>query len=131
MDELKPGLHAELELTVTGDDTAAQWGSGLVPVYGTPALVGAMEQAAVMALKKHLPVGQTTVGGHIAVDHLAPTPVGMNVHIKAELLNVEGRKLTFFIEAWDETEKIGQATHHRFVVNQFKFMEKVRSKGAK
>jgi fluoroacetyl-CoA thioesterase len=131
MDELKSGLSAELELTVTGEDTAAQWGSGLVPVYSTPALVGAMEQAAVMALEKHIPVGKTTVGGRIAVEHLAPTPVGMNVRVKAELVAVEGRKLTFNIEAWDEVEKIGQATHDRFVVDQFKFMEKVRSKGAK
>ncbi|MFO7584156.1 MAG: thioesterase family protein [Anaerolineales bacterium] len=129
MDELKPGLRADLELTVTGEDTAAQWGSGLVPAYSTPALVGAMEQTAVQALEKHLPVGQTTVGGHIAVDHLTPTPVGMNVRVKAELLTIEGSKLTFYIEAWDETEKIGQATHHRFVVDQFKFMEKVRAKG--
>jgi fluoroacetyl-CoA thioesterase len=128
MDELLPGLQAELELTVTADDTAAKWGSGLVPVYSTPALVGAMEQTCVIALEKHLPVGQTTVGGHIAVDHLAATPVGMNVHIRAELVQVQGRKLTFQIEAWDEAEKIGQATHHRFLIDQFKFMEKVRSK---
>ncbi len=129
MDELLTGLRAELELTVTTDDTAARWGSGLVPVYSTPALVGAMEQACVIALEKHLPVGKTTVGGHIAVDHLAATPVGMKVRIQAELTQAQGRKLTFQIEAWDEVEKIGQAQHHRFVVDQFKFMEKARAKG--
>ena len=128
MDELKPGLSATYELTVTGEDTAAKWGSGLVPVYSTPALVGAMEQTAVLALEKHLPVGKTTVGGRIEVQHMAPTPVGMNVNVKAELVAVDGNKLSFVIEAWDEVEKIGHATHDRFIINQFKFMEKVRSK---
>lgn len=129
MDEPKPGLRAEFELTVTGADTAAQWGSGLVPVYGTPALVGAMEKTAVLALEGQLPLGQTTVGGRIEVRHLAPTPVGMTVRIAAELVEVEGRKLVFNIEAWDEVEKIGEASHDRFVIDQSRFMQKVRSKG--
>lgn len=129
MNELKPGLRAEFELTVTGADIAAQWGSGLVPVYSTPALVGAMEKTAVLALEGNLPAGQTTVGGRIEVRHLAPTPVGMNVHIVAELVEVEARKLVFKIEAWDEVEKIGEASHDRFVVDQASFMQKVRSKG--
>jgi predicted thioesterase len=129
MSNLTPGLRAEFELTVTDADTAAQWGSGLVPVYSTPALVGAMEKTAVLALEKHLPIGQTTVGGRIEVRHLAPTPVGMKVRVAAELIETDGRKLVFKIEAWDEAEKIGEASHDRFVVDQFKFMEKVRAKG--
>ncbi|MBS4059992.1 MAG: thioesterase family protein [Bacteroidetes bacterium] len=129
MSNLTAGLRAEFELTVTGADTAAQWGSGLVPVYSTPALVGAMEKTAVLALEGQLPLGQTTVGGRIEVRHLAPTPVGMTVRIAAELVEVEGRKLVFNIEAWDEVEKIGEASHDRFVIDQSRFMQKVRSKG--
>lgn len=129
MNELKPGLRAEFELTVTGADTAAQWGSGLVPVYSTPALVGAMEKTAVLALEGQLPLGQTTVGGRIEVRHLAPTPVGMTVRVAAELVAVEERKLVFNIEAWDEVEKIGEASHDRFIIDQSRFMQKVRSKG--
>ena len=129
MSDLTPGLRAEFELTVTDADTAAQWGSGLVPVYSTPALVGAMEKAAVLALEEHLPAGQTTVGGRIEVRHLAPTPVGMKVRVAAELIEVEGRKLVFKIEAWDEVEKIGEASHDRFMIDEAKFMAKVQSKG--
>jgi predicted thioesterase len=129
MSDLTAGLRAEFELIVTGADTAAQWGSGLVPVYSTPALVGAMEKTAVLALEGQLPLGQTTVGGRIEVRHLAPTPVGMTVRIAAELVEVEGRKLVFNIEAWDEVEKIGEASHDRFVIDQSRFMQKVRSKG--
>lgn len=128
MPELTPGLNAELTLTVTEADTAAQWGSGLVPVFSTPALVGIMEAAAVKALEGHLPEGQTTVGGHIDVRHLAATPVGMQVRAQAELKSIDGRKLTFQIEAWDEIEKIGEALHERFVIDKEKFVARAKAK---
>jgi predicted thioesterase len=129
MSRLIPGLKAETEVTVTEADTAARWGSGLVPVYSTPALVGQMENTAVVALTGQLPAGQTTVGGRIDVRHLAPTPVGMKVRAVAELVEVEGRKLVFKVEAWDEVEKIGEATHERFIIDQAKFMARVQAKG--
>ena len=129
MPDLFPGLSAELELTVTEDDTASKWGSGLVPVFSTPALVGLMESTAVKALSGYLAPGQTTVGGHIDVHHLAATPVGMKVHAKAELTAVDGRKLTFKIQAWDELELIGEADHERFVIDEAKFVAKVGAKG--
>jgi predicted thioesterase len=128
MPELIPGFAAELELTVTDADTASRWGSGLVPVFSTPALVGLMESAAVKALSGHLVPGQTTVGGHIDVHHLAATPIGMTVRAKAELTAVDGRKLTFKIQAWDEVELIGEADHERFVVDEARFVEKVDAK---
>lgn len=129
MSVLTPGLKAETEITVSEADTAARWGSGLVPVYSTPALVGQMEKTAVVALAGHLPAGQTTVGGRIDVRHLAPTPVGMKVRAVAELVEVEGRKLIFKVEAWDEVEKIGDALHERFVIDEAKFMARVQGKG--
>ncbi|PWH15662.1 MAG: thioesterase [Anaerolineae bacterium] len=129
MTELSPGLRAETEITVTEADTAARWGSGLVPVYSTPALVGQMENTAVVALNGHLPPGQTTVGGRIDIRHLAPTPVGMKVRAVAELTEIQGRKLVFRIEAWDEVEKVGEATHERFIIDEAKFMTRVRAKG--
>lgn len=128
MSELTPGLKAETEITVSEADTAARWGSGLVPVYSTPALVGQMENTAVVALAGHLPAGQTTVGGRIDIRHLAPTPVGMKVRAVAELTGVEGRKLVFRIEAWDEVEKVGDALHERFVIDEAKFMARVQGK---
>ena len=128
MSELSIGLNAEVSLTVTELDTAARWGSGLVPVFSTPALVGIMEAAAVKAVDGHLPEGQTTVGGHIDVRHLAATPVGMQVRARAELTSIDGRKLTFQIEAWDELEKIGEALHERFVIDKEKFITRVQEK---
>jgi predicted thioesterase len=128
MSELTPGLAAELEHLVTDEDTASRWGSGLVPVFSTPALVGLMESAAVQALAGHLQPGQTTVGGHIDVRHLAATPVGMKVRARAELTAVEGRKLIFKIQAWDALELIGEADHDRFVIDEAKFLAKLQAK---
>jgi fluoroacetyl-CoA thioesterase len=129
MDKLAPGLSGETETAVTEADTADRWGSGLVPVLGTPALVGLMEGAAVQALAGHLPPGQTSVGGRIDLRHLAPTPVGMHVRACAKLLEVEGRRLVFRVEAWDEVEQIGEATHERFVVDEGRFVAKAQAKG--
>lgn len=124
------GLTGELERVAREADTAAQWGSGLVPVFSTPALVGLMEGAAVEALKGRLDAGQTSVGGRIDVRHLAATPIGMRVRAVAELTEVDGRRLVFQIEAWDEEEPIGQAVHERFIVDEERFIARVESKGS-
>ena len=122
------GLSAESKITVSETDTAEHLGSGSIPVYATPALVALMENAAVHALEGNLPPGHTTVGGHIDVRHLAATPVGMLVRAKAELVEVQGRKLVFQIRAWDEVEQIGDAHHVRFVIDTEGFMIKVKAK---
>ena len=128
MEALEPGLKGDAKRRVTDEDTAQRWGSGLVPVFGTPSLVGLMENAAVEALAGHLPPGQTSVGGRMDVRHLAPTPVGMRVRARAKLTKIEGRRLVFQIEAWDEVEKIGESTHERFVVDQKAFTARAEAK---
>ena len=128
MENVKPGLTGEVERVVTENDTAERWGSGLVPVFGTPSLVGLMENAAVEALDGRLPPGKGSVGGRMDVRHLAPTPVGMRVHARAELLEIDGRRLVFQIEAWDEVEKIGEATHERFIIEPESFIAKAKAK---
>lgn len=128
MTELQSGLSHEIEHLVTQKDTAEKWGSGLVPVFSTPALVGLMEAASVKVLEGHLDPENTTVGSHIDVHHLAATPVGMGVHVKAELTQVDGRKLVFKITARDEVELIGEALHERVIVNMEKFIAKVNTK---
>ncbi len=128
MSEIEAGLTGEIEMTVTENDTAERWGSGLVPVLGTPALVGIMENAAVRALSGRLPADQTSVGGRMDVRHLAPTPVGLHVHTRAELLEVDGRRLVFRVEAWDPVELIGEATHERFIVDKQRFVAQAEAK---
>jgi predicted thioesterase len=128
MTNIIAGLWAEVEHTVDDADSSSKWGSGLVPVFSTPALVGLMESAAVKALEGHMPPGQTTVGGHIDVHHLSATPMGMKVRAKAFLNTVERRRLVFRIQAWDEVELIGEADHERILVDEAKFLVKVQVK---
>jgi predicted thioesterase len=134
MGAVKPGLTGSVQMIVAEDDTAERWGSGLVPVFGTPALVALMENAAVQALEGHLPPGQTSVGGRMDVHHLAPTPVGMQVQARATLsrvdtvTQVDGRRLVFDVEAWDEVEQVGRASHERFIVDQAAFVAKAKAK---
>jgi fluoroacetyl-CoA thioesterase len=128
MADIIAGLAAEVEHIVDEADTASKWGSGLVPVFSTPALVGLMESAAVKALEGHLPQGQTTVGGHIDVHHLSATPMGMKVRARAILTTVEKRRLVFRIQAWDEVELIGEANHERILVDEARFLAKVQIK---
>jgi len=126
---LQPGLNAEVEITVRETETAAQIGSGSLAVYATPALVALMENAAVRALEGKLPEGQTSVGGHMDIRHLAATPIGMKVRAHAELVEIDGRKLTFQIQAWDQVDLIGEARHIRYLVDTEKFMAKINGKG--
>jgi len=128
--ELTPGLTGEAELQVTEKDTAVSLGSGTVPVLGTPVLACLMERAAVQSLEGHLPEGHTSVGSRIEVRHLAPTPVGMYVRARASLVEVEGRRLRFHIQAWDAAEQIGEGTHERVIVNLARFMAAAESKAS-
>jgi len=123
-----PGLTGEATTRVDHTNTAASLGSGLVPVYGTPALIALLELAAVHAVAKHLPPGSTSVGTHLDVRHLAATPLGMSVRATATLTQVDGRRLTFAVEAYDETEKIGEGSHTRVIVDAARFVQRTEAK---
>jgi len=97
-------------------------------VYATPAMIGLMERAALSAVALHLPKGYTTVGTAVNIKHIAGTPVGMKVKALAELIAVEGRKLTFKVEAFDGVEKIGEGYHERYIVSSQNFRDKVYKK---
>jgi predicted thioesterase len=128
MKTLEVGLSGIAERIVTRDQTAEAFGSGLVPVYATPAMVGLMEQAAVRALEGSLPDDQTTVGTRVEISHLAATPLGDRVRAEAVVTAVDGRRLTFALTAHDSTEKIGEGRHERVIVARERFLAKVGAK---
>jgi len=128
MEEIVPGLVGQIEMVVHGDNTAQHLGSGNVAVLATPEIVRLMERAAVAAVDHLLPDGYRTVGVAVDVRHLAATPVGMRVRAQAELTAVEGRKLTFRVEADDEVEKIGDGEHERVIIDLERFKARVRAK---
>ncbi|HBN09528.1 MAG TPA: hypothetical protein DD435_13050 [Cyanobacteria bacterium UBA8530] len=116
---------------VSSENTAVTVGSGALPLYATPSLVALMEKAAIHAIQGFLPLGMTSVGTALNLRHLAATPIGHNIQTEAVLTAVNGRKLEFKIAAFDEKEKIGEATHERFVVSAEKFMDRMVAKKPK
>jgi predicted thioesterase len=128
MDNIQIGLSAERSETVVESLLATRLGSGSVEVYATPAMVALMESAAVAAIERLLPEGQSSVGIALDIRHLAATPPGQQVRARAEVIDVEGRRVTFKVQAWDEQELIGEGTHARFVIDVARFMQRVQSK---
>ena len=128
MDELVPGLIGESQTVVTETNTAKHLGSGNVKVFATPEMVRLMEKAGVAAVDHLLPEGQCTVGVALDVKHLAATPLNMTVMARAELVVVEGRRLTFRVESFDEVEKVGEGTHQRYIVDVTRFQERMKKK---
>jgi fluoroacetyl-CoA thioesterase len=128
MEAITPGMVGHAELLVGEENTARHLGSGNVGVLATPELVRLMEKAAVSAVDHLLPDGYRTVGVEVSIRHLAATPVGMRVRAQAELIAVEGRKLTFRVEAFDEVEKVGEGEHRRTIVDVEKFGKRIEAK---
>ncbi len=116
------------EETVTKQHLASSVGSGLAEVYATPMMVALMENSAMNCLAPFLDEGETSVGTEISVSHISATPLGLKVYAISTITAVEGRKVDFEIEAFDECGKIGTAKHTRFVVDSEKFIQKANSK---
>jgi predicted thioesterase len=128
--QLRPGLVGAADLRVGVEHTAPSIGSGVIPVLGTPVMINLMEGAALAAVEHLLPAGHQSLGIHLDVRHIAATPIGMRVRATAELTHVEGRTLTFRVEARDEREVIGDGTHQRVVVNVARFDQRVQQKAS-
>lgn len=120
------GLTYTVQTVVTETNTAAYIGSGDLAVFATPAMAALMENAAMLAAAPHLEPTQTTVGSAINTTHIKPTPVGGKVAATATLTAVDGRKLTFKVEARDAQGTIGEGTHVRYIVDRERFMAKLK-----
>ncbi len=122
---LKPGVTGEATTMVVHENTAAHVGAGGVEVFATPMMIALMENAAWRAVADSLEEGNVTVGTLVHVLHLAATPLGQQVRATAELIEIDGRRLVFKVEAYDEKRKIGEGQHERFIVNLERFMQSV------
>ena len=116
---IEVGMTYTMEKTVTPDMTAKAVGSGGLDVFGTPFMMGLMENAAMQCVQGELPEGKGTVGVEISSSHLAPTPVGMKV---------SGKMIAFKVTASDEEGLIGEGTHTRAVIDNARFLQKCNDK---
>ncbi len=128
MNGVQPGIAGEAKMTVAVGNTAIEVGSGSVPVFATPMLVALMENAAINALAGRLAEGMSSVGTKVEVAHTAATPLGMTVTARAELLEVEGKRLLFKVTAEDEAGPVGEGRHERFIIDLARFLDRVETK---
>lgn len=124
---LNTGTKGYREMMVTYEVTAARFGSGLVEVLATPAMIALMEGTCQFSIQDLLPAGYITVGTEVNIKHVKATPKDKKVRCESVLTNVDGRKLIFQVDAWDEQGLIGTGTHQRFIVHRETFMERLIS----
>ena len=128
LSKLTPGLKGTAQITVGEEQTAPRVGSGRVRVLATPVMINMMEAAALDAIENLLPHGHQSLGTHLDVGHYAATPVGMTLRATAEVTKIEGRNVTFRVEAFDDRERVGDGTHTRVVVNVGRFDARIQKK---
>lgn len=132
---LRAGLTFEYRYEVPENKTVPHLfpefpeGAEMPEVFATGFMVGLFEFVCIKALHDHLDwPEEMTVGTHVNISHLAATPAGMTVTVKATLAEASGRKLSFNIKAFDDADKISEGTHQRFVIDRDKFNSGVEKK---
>jgi predicted thioesterase len=128
LERVTPGLVGTHQIRVGPEHTAPFVGSGRIAVLATPVMINLIEAASLAAVEHLLPLGHQSLGIKLDVSHTAATPIGFRVTATAEVLRVEGRTITFRVEARDEVEAIGGGTHERVVVSVERFDERVQRK---
>ena len=122
------GQKNQIKIAVTKNDTAKVFGSGELEVLATPRMIALMEECAYKSISSDLEAGATTVGTLMDVKHLSATPVGMDVTVESEILEIDGRRVCFSVKAYDECGLIGEGKHERFIVYSEKFTQKTYAK---
>ena len=125
---MEVGMKHTVKEIVTMEKTAAQVGSGLLPVYATPAMIALMEKCASECVAPYIEEGKSSVGTMLNVKHLAASPVGIEITCTATVTEIDGRRIVFSLEASDATGPIGEGTHERFVIDVERFMAKCNAK---
>ena len=125
---IQKGMTREEIFQVAEEHTALTVGSGASRVLATPWMIAFMERVAHRLLAENLPAGESSVGVLVDVHHLAPTPIGAEVRVQVEIVTLEGARVNFSVQAWDQAEKIGEGCHQRVVINEARFLRRVEGK---
>ena len=128
MPQLSPGITNEKSVAVTLANTALAMGSGTLRVFATPAMIALCEGCCAESVEDLLDDGMTSVGTKVEIEHLAASPLGASILCKSRLVAVDGRKLDFEVEVYDNVGLIGKGEHTRFIVDAERFVNKTYSK---
>lgn len=122
---MEAGIKNEKSIVVTDEVTASKVGSGLLPVYATPSMIALMEGTCAESVQPYLAEGEGTVGVAVNIKHIAATPVGMTVRCESLLKEVNGKKLVFEVNVYDEKGLVGTGIHKRAIINNEAFMARL------
>jgi predicted thioesterase len=129
MQNVPLGTKGSFSILVGPEHLASQFKDSILPpVFATPMMILAMENAALNAVRGFLDPGETAVGTKVDVSHLAPTSMGHRVRAEAEVVGVEGSHIRFTVAAWDDLEQIGRGTHERMVIDLSRLMKRLDHK---
>lgn len=131
MKPMTPGLEGVIEREVTADIATTHLEDAGIAVLATPRLVALCEEAAIRCIEPYLEEGEGSVGTEVFIQHKAATPIGMTVTVRARLTEVDGRRLTFTVTAEDEQEEVAECRHQRFVIDNARFLKRLRDKVAR
>lgn len=136
--DLKPGIRFEWRYTVPARATVPNlyhdtaFCLDMPDVLATGYMVGMMELACVNGIMPYMDwPREQSLGTMVNFSHFAPTPPGMALTIKGEVIEVDGRRLRFRVEAWDEVDRICEGVHERFVIDPVRFADKLAQKRAR
>jgi len=134
-DTLKPGIESEFKFHIPETKTVpalypeSEEFQEMPEVFATGYMVGLLEWACIKAINPHLDwPKEQTVGTHVDVSHVSATPAGFEVTVKVKLIEVDGRRLLFEVEAHDGVDLITKGRHERFIINKEKFDSKMKEK---
>lgn len=123
---IKLGIKGQKELIASMEHSASVVGSGGLEVFSTPSMIALMENTAAGSLAPHLEEGQGSVGTAVNIKHIAATPLRMKVTCESEIIEIDRKRILFSVKAYDEKGLIGEGTHERFIIDNEKFMNKLK-----
>ena len=123
-----PGLTGKAEMVVREEDLVSRLGRIEIDVLSTPRLIQLLEAAALEAIQGFIPPDQISLGTTIQMKHLSPTPLGMKVSAHALLKEVEKNRLLFWIDAYDEKDKVAEGEHQRILISKERFLQRLEKK---
>lgn len=124
---LEPGTSRTERITIDRDRTIGFLGEEM-RLYSTPSMVRDVEYTCLRLIQEHLDEGESSVGIHIALDHLAATPLGQWVDVEVTVSQVDGRKVTMLAKVRDAVEEVGRGEHVRFVIDVEKHRTRLQKK---